>query len=170
LADDTLARLAESRQFIGLRDATGDMARPRRLQPLLPPGFRLLSGDDDATLGFLVNGGGGCISATSNVAPLLCQAMFASCGQERLQSARYLQNRLAPLTAALAQDNPAAMKYALFLLGLMRPNTRLPIVELADAAKAQVESAVAGIRDQEAAWPSERWARLRSHVGSVAVP
>jgi 4-hydroxy-tetrahydrodipicolinate synthase len=161
LADDTLARLAQSRQFIGLRDATGDIARPRRLQPLLP-GFRLLSGDDATTLGFLVNGGDGCISATSNVAPLLCQAMFASCRQGRLQSARHLQNRLAPLTSVLVSDNPAAMKYALFLLGLMRPNTRLPIVELADAGKAEVESAVAGIRDENLAGAGEGWRNVRS--------
>jgi 4-hydroxy-tetrahydrodipicolinate synthase len=170
LADDTLARLAESRQFVGLRDATGDMARPRRLQPLLPSGFRLLSGDDTTALGFLVNGGDGCISATSNVAPQLCQAMFGSCRQGRLQSARHLQNRLAPLTTALARDNPAAMKYALFQLGLMRPNTRLPIVELADAAKAQVESALADIRDQDLVCPGERWRGLRSHKGSAAAP
>jgi 4-hydroxy-tetrahydrodipicolinate synthase len=170
LADDTLARLAQSRQFIGLRDASGDMARPRRLQSQLPSGFRLLSGDDATALGFLVNGGDGCISATSNVAPLLCQAMFASCRQGRLQSARHLQNRLAPLTAALARDNPAAMKYALFLLGLMRPNTRLPIVELADAAKAEVESAIAGIKDQDLVGPSERWRDFRLHKGSATAP
>jgi 4-hydroxy-tetrahydrodipicolinate synthase len=170
LADDTLARLAQSRQFIGLRDASGDMARPRRLQSLLPSGFRLLSGDDATALGFLVNGGDGCISATSNVAPLLCQAMFASCRQGRLQSARHLQNRLAPLTAVLASDNPAAMKYALFLLGLLRPNTRLPIVELADAAKAEVESAIAGIKDQDLAGPGERWRDFRLHTGSASAP
>ena len=170
LADDTLARLAQSRQFIGLRDASGDMSRPQRLQSLLPSGFRLLSGDDTTALGFLVNGGDGCISASSNVAPLLCQAMFASCRQGRLQSARHLQNRLAPLTAALARDNPAAMKYALFLLGLMRPNTRLPIVELADAAKAEVESAIAGIKDQDLAGPGERWRDFRLHKGSATAP
>ena len=161
LADDTLARLAESPQFIALRDASGDMARPLRLQSRLPPGFRLLSGDDATTLGFLINGGDGCISATSNVAPLLCQEMFASCRQGRLQSARYAQNRLAPLTAALARDNPAAMKYALFLLGLTQPNTRLPIVELADAAKAEVESAIAGISGEDMA------ARLQESRGNA---
>jgi 4-hydroxy-tetrahydrodipicolinate synthase len=170
LADDTLARLAESRQFIGLRDASGDMGRPRRLQPLLPSGFRLLSGDDATALGFLVNGGDGCISVTSNFTPLLCQAMFVSCRQGRLQSARHLQNRLAPLTAALAGDNPAAMKYALFLLGLMRPNTRLPIVELPDVAKVQVESAIAAIKGDDLARPGERWRGVRVHKGSATAP
>jgi 4-hydroxy-tetrahydrodipicolinate synthase len=149
LADDTLARLAEQGQFIGLKDGTGDVARPMRLSSRLPPEFRLLSGDDATALAFIASGGAGCISMVSNVAPDLCQAIFAGCRQGRLQSARYLQHRLAPLTAALAKENPAALKYALGLLGLMSPATRLPIVELADAAKAEVASAIAEIGDEE---------------------
>jgi 4-hydroxy-tetrahydrodipicolinate synthase len=156
LSDDTLARLAESRRFIGVRDATGDLARPLRLRSLLPTGFRLLSGDDSTALAFLSLGGDGCISTISNVAPGLCQAIFSSCRQGRLQSARYLQHRLAPLTAALAKESPAALKYALSLLGLMRPTTRLPIVELAEPAKAEVARAIAEIGDEDLACPGER--------------
>jgi 4-hydroxy-tetrahydrodipicolinate synthase len=161
LADDTLARLAESRRFIGLRDSTGDVARPLRLRPLLPIGFRLLSGDDLTALAFVSLGGDGCISAVSNVAPGLCQAIFSNCRQERLQSARYLQRRTAPLTAALAKESPAALKYALSLLGLMRPATRLPIVELAEPAKAEVARAIAEIGDEDLVRPSESWHGLR---------
>jgi len=157
LSDDTLARLAESRRFIGVRDATGDLARPLRLRSLLPTGFRLLSGDDATALAFLSLGGDGCISTISNVAPGLCQAIFSSCRQGRLQSARYLQHRLAPLTAALAKESPAALKYALSLLGLMRPATRLPIIELAEPAKAEVARAIAEIGDEDLACPGERW-------------
>jgi 4-hydroxy-tetrahydrodipicolinate synthase len=134
LADDTLARLAESRQFVGLRDATGDVARPLRLSSRVPPGFRLLSGDDATALAFIAAGGDGCISMISNLAPDLCRAIFAGCRQGRLQSARYLQHRLVPLTATLAKESPAALKYALSLLGFMSPKTRLPIVKLTDAA------------------------------------
>ena len=157
LSDDTLARLAESRQFIGLRDGTGDIARPLRLRPLLPSGFRLLSGDDAAALAFLAYGGDGCISMVSNIAPLLCRAIFSSCRQGRLPSARFLQSRLAPLTTALSKESPAALKYALCLLGFMRPNTRLPIVELAEAAKAEVASAIAEIDDEDLACRNESW-------------
>jgi 4-hydroxy-tetrahydrodipicolinate synthase len=168
LADDTLARLAESKQFIGLRDGTGDVARPMRLSSLVPPGFRLLSGDDATALAFIATGGDGCISTISNVAPDLCRVIFASCRQGRLQSARYLQHRLAPLAAALSKENPAALKYALCLLGFMSPNTRLPIVELADAAKAEVASAIAEIGDEDIACPIESWRGRRSLKDSVA--
>src|SRR3979490_739084 len=84
LSDDTLARLAQSKQFIGLRDGTGDIARPMRLRPLLPPRVRLLAGDDVTALAFLTNGGDGCISMISNVAPELCQIIFSNCQQGRL--------------------------------------------------------------------------------------
>src|ERR1700730_838229 len=76
LADDTMARLAETPQITGLKDATGDVARPARLRSLVGADFRLLSGDDATALAFLANGGDGCISVTSNVAPGLCRAMY----------------------------------------------------------------------------------------------
>jgi len=151
LSDDTLAKLAQSRQFIGLKDATGDLARPMRLRSMVPLGFRLLSGDDTSALAFFANGGDGCISTVSNVTPELCQVIFSSCRQGRWQSARYLQSQLAPLAALLASESPAALKYALCLLGFMRPDTRLPIVELADAAKAEIASALAAIGEEDLA-------------------
>src|ERR1700688_2038166 len=151
LSDDTLAKLAQSRQFIALRDGTGDLARPMRLRSMVPLEFRLLSGDDATALAYFANGGDGCVSAVSNVAPELCQAIFSSCRQGRLQSARYLQSKLARLNALLAGESPAALKYALCLLGLMRPGTRLPIVELTDAAKAEIASAIAEIRGEDLA-------------------
>jgi 4-hydroxy-tetrahydrodipicolinate synthase len=165
LSDDTLVRLSQSRRFIGLRDGTGDVLRPMRLRSRLPSGFRLLSGDDATALAFVANGGDGCISTISNVAPELCQAIFSNCRQGRLQSARYLQNRLAPLNAALSRESPAALKYALSMLGFMRPSTRLPIVELAEPAKAEVARAIAEIGDEDLACPSEIWYGSRAGNG-----
>jgi 4-hydroxy-tetrahydrodipicolinate synthase len=170
LSDDTLARLAKSGQFIGLRDASCDITRALRLRQLLPPGFRLLSGDDATALAFIANGGDGCISVVSNVAPDLCRAIFSSCRQGRLQSARYLQSRLAPLTAALAEESPAALKYALCLLGFMSPATRLPIVELAEAGKAEVAAAITAIGDEDLACPVERWHGRCIHGDSTVTP
>ena len=76
LADDTVARLAEIQNIIGLKDATADISRPARLRQQVGAEFRLLSGDDATSLGFLAQGGNGCISVTSNIAPGLCRSMF----------------------------------------------------------------------------------------------
>jgi 4-hydroxy-tetrahydrodipicolinate synthase len=149
LGNDTLARLAQSTQFIGLRDGTGDVARATRLRSLLPAGFRLLTGDDAGALGYVAAGGDGCISQVSNVTPDFCRAIFSSCRLGQLQCARRLQQRLAPLEACLSKESPAALKYALSLLGLMQPTTRLPLVELDRVAKAAVARAVAGIADED---------------------
>jgi 4-hydroxy-tetrahydrodipicolinate synthase len=126
-----------------------------RLRSLVPSRFRLLSADDTTALAFIAGGGDGCISMVSNVAPELCRVIFSSCRQGRLQSARYLQSRLAPLTAAVTKGGPAALKYALCLLGFMSPCTRLPIVELDEQAKSEVASAIAEIGDENLACPGE---------------
>jgi 4-hydroxy-tetrahydrodipicolinate synthase len=145
LADDTLLQLANSRLFIGLRDGGGDVSRPIRLRPILPQSFRLLSGHDATALAYLAAGGDGSISMISNVTPDLCQTIFSNLKQGRLQTARYLQRRLNPLEANLADGNPAALKYALSWLDFMRPNTRLPIVQLDEAARAAVAKAIASL-------------------------
>lgn len=149
LADDTLVRLSESPQFIGLKDSTGDLSRPARLRSRVPARFRLLSGDDATALAFLCSGGDGCISILSNVAPSMCREIFSGCRQDRTQFARQLQQRLSPLAELLANENPAAVKYALSLLGLMRPETRLPLVGLSDQAKAQVADAILAIGEDD---------------------
>ncbi|KRR08928.1 4-hydroxy-tetrahydrodipicolinate synthase [Bradyrhizobium jicamae] len=143
LADETIALLAQSRKFAGLRDATGDASRPSRLRLLVPASFRLLSGDDRTAFGFIAGGGDGCISPVSNISPDMCRTIFSNLRQDRLQSARRLQRRLDGLATCLSNDVPSALKYALSLLGLMHPKTRLPIVELDEAAKAQVARALA---------------------------
>jgi 4-hydroxy-tetrahydrodipicolinate synthase len=139
LADETVARLAEMPQIIGLKDATGDVTRPPRLRSLVGTDFRLLSGDDTTALAFLAQGGNGCISVVSNVAPGLCRDMFLECKQGRMARAQRLASPFARLTTALLQEsNPASLKYALSLLGLMSPKVRLPLVELADLSKAEL--------------------------------
>ncbi|UFZ03767.1 4-hydroxy-tetrahydrodipicolinate synthase [Bradyrhizobium ontarionense] len=154
LANDTLARLAESEQFIGLRDGTGDAARPMRLSALVPPGFRMLCGDDAVAFAYIAGGGDGCISTICNVAPDLCSAVFSSLRQGRLQSARCLQRRLVALDASLSGGSPAALKYALSLLGLLDPTTRLPLVELEEPARRAVARAVATIAEEDLADPT----------------
>lgn len=148
LSEAALARLIESAQFIGLLDGTGGVARPLRLQPQLPLQFRLLTGDDATALAYLMAGGHGCVSTVASVMPRLCRAVYVNLREGRLQSARLLSDRLSPIAELLAADHPAALKYALSLLGLMAPNTRLPIVELDEANKAQVARALADFNDE----------------------
>lgn len=149
LADETLLRLAESRQFVGLRDGGGDITRPMRLSHSLPASFRFLSGGDVTAFAFIADGGDGAISEVANIAPDLCRTIFSHLRQGRLQSARYLHKRLIPLIACLSREDPAALKYALNVLGLMSAATRLPIVPLDAAAQRGVVRAFAAIADEE---------------------
>src|SRR5262249_60333706 len=120
LADEPTARLAERPQFIGRKDATGDVTRPFRLRPLVGTDFRLLSGDDASALAYVANGGNGCISVTSNVAPGLCRSMYLAYRQGQTITAQRLAAAAARLTAVLFREsNPTPVKYALSLFGMM---------------------------------------------------
>jgi 4-hydroxy-tetrahydrodipicolinate synthase len=146
LADDTVARLAECRQFIGLKDATGDVTRPVRLRARLGPDFRLLSGDDATAFPFIGQGGNGCISVTSNVAPGLCRAMYLAVRQGQPSRARHLAEVVARLTGVLfGESNPAPVKYALSAMKLMSPVVRLPLVELESESKAEIDAVLAQV-------------------------
>jgi 4-hydroxy-tetrahydrodipicolinate synthase len=149
LADETVARLADVPRIIGLKDASGDLGRPARLRARVGTDFRLLSGDDATALGFIAQGGDGCISVTSNVAPGLCRNMYLACKQGQLARAQRLACPLDQLTAALFRESsPAPLKYALSLMGLMSARVRLPLVGLTDQAKAEVEGLVARLCDE----------------------
>jgi 4-hydroxy-tetrahydrodipicolinate synthase len=151
LADATLTRLAQSGQFIGLKDGTGDVARVARLRHCLPAGFRLLSGDDASAFAFIANGGDGCMSMSANVAPALCRTIFSCCRQENWQAARALHNRLVALEGLLSREGPPALKAALSALGLMRPDLRLPLVELDSGTVRDVARATVAITEQDLA-------------------
>jgi len=144
LADETVARLAELPQIIGLKDATGDVTRVTRLRSLVGDDFRLMSGDDATALPFIAAGGNGCISVTSNVAPGLCRNMVLACRQGHIADARRWAAPVANLTATLFREtSPSPLKYALSLLGLMLPKVRLPLVEVSDPTKAAVAAVMA---------------------------
>jgi 4-hydroxy-tetrahydrodipicolinate synthase len=124
LADDTVAHLAECPKFIGFKDATGDVKRPLRLRSRLGPEFRLLSGDDATALAFIGQGGNGCISVTSNVAPGLCRAMYLASKQGQPSRAHHLGTVVARLNSALfVESNPVHVKYALSSMKLMSPGS-----------------------------------------------
>jgi 4-hydroxy-tetrahydrodipicolinate synthase len=164
LADDTLARLAECSKFIGLKDATGDLMRPVRLRSRLGPEFRLLSGDDATAAGFIGQGGDGCISVTSNVAPGLCRALYLALKQGHASRVRQLATVVAELTAALFKEsNPVPVKYALSSMGMMSPAVRLPLIELSSDSKAEIDAVLAHVCEGysgyligEVAWAENR--------------
>jgi 4-hydroxy-tetrahydrodipicolinate synthase len=140
------------------------------LRPLLGPEFRLLSGDDATALAFLLQGGDGCISVTSNVAPRLCRAMYWALREGQLAHAQRLATAAATLTAALScESNPAPVKYALGLLNLMSPRVRLPLVELRPESKARIDAVMAEMRAEHGGYIiADIASRGRGVVQSVA--
>ena len=168
LADETVARLAELPQVIGLEDATGDVTRVFRLRSILRPGFRLLSGDDATALAFLANGGDGCISVTSNVAPGLCRSMYLALKQGQIGRAQRLAAVAAPLTAALMREsNPVGLKYALSVMKMIAPRLRLPLVEASRETQAAIDAILARLGARYADYMIGEVADANRHSGVV---
>lgn len=146
LALATVERLAALPRVRGLKDATGDLARPVRLRRALGERFRLFSGDDATALGFLAGGGDGCISVTSNVAPSLCVSMDAAWRSREIGTAQAIAQALEPLTTALfAESNPVPVKDALHALGRMSDEVRLPLCTAAPETRRAVAAALSGL-------------------------
>jgi 4-hydroxy-tetrahydrodipicolinate synthase len=146
LADETIARLSANPHIIGLKDATGDLTRLSRLRALVGPDFRLLSGDDRTAFDFIAQGGHGCISVTSNVAPGLCRGMYLALKHERVNLAMRIADVLARLTDVLFREpNPTPVKAALGFLNVMPARVRLPLVEPSRETKVELASVLADL-------------------------
>lgn len=144
LANETVARLAVHPNIVGIKDATGDMARPSWMRANIEAPFDLISGDDCSCLGLMALGGAGVISVTSNVAPEAMVALYEAFAAGDLATARSWQDRLIGLHRALFLDNsPAPAKYALARLGLCDESVRLPLSPTADAVKPAIDRALA---------------------------
>ena len=144
LANETVARLAAHPNIVGIKDATGDMARPSWMRANIDAAFDLISGDDPSSLGHMALGGTGVISVTSNVAPEAMVALYEAFAAGDLATARAWQERLIGLHRALFLDNsPAPAKYALSRLGLCEESVRLPLAPTADAVKPAIDAALA---------------------------
>jgi 4-hydroxy-tetrahydrodipicolinate synthase len=133
-------------RVVGLKDATGDLARVALQRLASGPEFTLLSGEDMTAVGFNAMGGRGCIGVTSNVAPELCARMQVLTLRGDYAGALALQDRLAPLHDALFRDtSPGPVKYALSLLGLCTDELRLPLAPPPEGARKAVRAALAGL-------------------------
>ena len=141
---ETLARLRSFKTIVGIKDATGNLARVSAQRAACGADFCQLSGNDDMALGFMAMGGVGCISVSANVAPAPCAEAIAACLAGDYAKALALQDRLFPLHAALFSDSsPGPTKYALSRLGKMALDVRLPITEPSAASRAAVDAALA---------------------------
>ena len=142
---ETMGRLSHLPNVIGVKDATGNLARVSAQRVACGPEFIQLSGNDDMALGFSAMGGVGCISVTANVAPKLCGQFQAAMREGRWDDALALQDRLFPLHAALFSDaSPGPVKYA---LSKVRPGfsaeLRAPMTPPSTASKTAVDAALA---------------------------
>lgn len=140
----TMARLSRLERVIGVKDATADLSRVAAHRIACVPGFVQLSGEDATAAGFNAMGGSGCISVMANVVPELCANMQAASLEGRPAEALTLQDKLAPLAAALFADtNPTPVKYALSKLGLCKEEFRLPLLPASERARRAVDEAMA---------------------------
>jgi len=144
IAVETMARLSHLPNVIGVKDATGNLARVSAQRQACGEQFVQLSGNDDMALGFNAMGGKGCISVTANVAPKLCSQFQEAMREGRWDEALELQDRLYPLHAALFTDaSPGPVKYA---LSRVRPDfpteLRLPMTPPCEASRKAVDAAL----------------------------
>lgn len=144
VAADTLARIAEIPTVVGIKDASGNLARVSAQRLACGTDFAQLSGNDDMALGFNAMGGVGAISVTANVAPRLCAAFQNACQAGDWPAALLLQDSLYPLHAALFSDaSPGPVKYA---LNRVRPDfpmeLRLPMTPPGEASRRAVDAAL----------------------------
>jgi 4-hydroxy-tetrahydrodipicolinate synthase len=140
---DTVVRLSEVRNIVGIKDASYDMARPTLTKLRARKGFIQLSGEDASAMGFMAQGGDGCISVTANVAPRLCAEMHDAWKARDLDKVFEIQDRLMPLHKALfVETSPAPVKYAAEVIGQASAELRLPLVPCTDATRKQVRDAM----------------------------
>ena len=143
ISNETLARLAELPNIVGVKDATGDLARASQQRLMCGEEWVMISGDDPTALGYMAHGGHGCISVTANVAPDGVASFFNAALSKDWDTALYWQDRLIRLHKALFLDaSPSPTKFALAHLGLCSEESRLPIAPCDEAVRPQVLEAM----------------------------
>ena len=144
---DTMARLFELKNIVGVKDATADLNRVDQQLKKMGPEFIQVSGEDGTALEFNMRGGVGCISVTANVAAKLCSefqdASLSKNNSNLLSKAKEINEKLMPLHKALfIESNPSPVKYAASLLNLSSDEVRLPLVRVTDKTKKEIQKAL----------------------------
>ena len=143
MSNETVLRLAQVPGIIGIKDATGDIARGALLLRDAPAGFQVISGDDPTAAALMLLGARGNISVTANVAPRLMHELCAAALAMDVAKVRELNARLGTLNHVLfVEANPIPVKWALAKMGRMPLGYRLPLVPLGQAHHATVEAAL----------------------------
>ncbi|KQW83841.1 4-hydroxy-tetrahydrodipicolinate synthase [Brevundimonas sp. Root1279] len=144
LANETVAKLAAHPNIVGIKDATGDLARVSWMRAnIRNEQFDLISGDDPSYLGYHAQGGVGVISVTSNVAPEAMVALHEAAAAGDYATAREWQDRLIGLHKGLFLDNsPSPTKYALSRLQLCSEEVRLPLAPTGEAVRPAIDRAM----------------------------
>lgn len=143
---DTMARLFELKNIVGVKDATGDLNRVNQQKEKMGTDFIQLTGNDDNALEFNNRGGVGSISVTANIAPKLCsdfQKLSKEDSKESKLEAIRLDKVLQPVhNSMFIESNPSPVKYAAKLLGLCEDDVRLPLVKVTDLTKETIKKAL----------------------------
>ena len=144
LLPDTVVKLSAIGNIIGIKEACGDINQITELAMKVPPGFKILSGDDALTLPMIALGGCGVISVVSNQAPKLMVELTRLCLQGKFEAARPLQRKLyALMKADFLETNPIPVKAGLAMMGLIEESYRLPLVPMSEENKAKLHKAMA---------------------------
>ena len=143
---ETMARLFELKNIVGVKDATGDLNRVNQQKEKMGNEFIQLTGEDENVLEFNRRGGVGCISVTANIAPKQCsdfQKFSLSKNNNEVKEAERINDLLQPVHKALfIESNPSPVKYAAKLLNLCSDDVRLPLVKITDSTKEAVKKAL----------------------------
>ena len=143
---ETMARLFELKNIVGVKDATGDLNRVNQQKEKMGNEFIQLTGEDGNVLEFNRRGGVGCISVTANIAPKQCsdfQKFSLSKNNNEVKEAERINDLLQPVHKALfIESNPSPVKYAAKLLNLCSDDVRLPLVKITDSTKEAVKKAL----------------------------
>jgi 4-hydroxy-tetrahydrodipicolinate synthase len=143
MSNETILRLAQVPNIIGVKDATGNIARGTDLLRLAPKSFSVFSGDDPTAMALMLCGGRGNISVTANVAPRAMHELCLAAMQGKAAEAVAINNRVLPLHNKLfVEPNPVPVKWAMAQMGLIESGIRLPLAPLGEAFHAAVLAAL----------------------------
>lgn len=130
ISDEEIAKIAKLKNIVGVKDATGDLSRVRKLRKMVDKDFSILSGEDPSMVEFNKLGGDGIISVTANIVPSLCSSMQRLSEARDFNGAMRIQNDLLNLNKLLfANTNPIPIKYACYLADICKNEFRLPLSE-----------------------------------------